>query len=299
MDRGYPLWLYVKGKMNSQNNEDYNVICIGDSRAKAGFIPKVFNTENINAINLSVNGGTPIEGYYILKKYLLNHQKPPKYLLVSYTPSHLEKRECYWKRTVRFNFLNEDDYEEVASITDMINDETLEKDNYFNYKFYTSKYLPVNIMEFYKGMVMGKWKMNKEALSDLNSSKGHYYLGRAEKSSGLNIETSKAKFTPSRLLNIYLEKLFLLAKKHKIKVFWYTMPFNEASFLKTNPIFKKSYDEHIEKLSKKYHFIPLNTLYYLDDSNFGDPSHLYNGAKSVTIDIKNRFIQSLDSQGNL
>ena len=58
----------------------------------------------INSINLSVGGGTPIEGYYTLLEYLKNNKKP-LYILLSYGPFHFEQADWFWTRNVRFDFL--------------------------------------------------------------------------------------------------------------------------------------------------------------------------------------------------
>ena len=60
----YPMWRakfeYVLKTHSSEN------IIIGDSRALAGIIPEIIGDDYYN---LSYGGGTPIEGYFLLKKY--------------------------------------------------------------------------------------------------------------------------------------------------------------------------------------------------------------------------------------
>ena len=67
------------------------------------------------------------------------------------------------------------------------------------------------------------------------------------------------------------------------------MPFNESSYRKMNKDYKSQYDNYINNLGLKYDMKILNTLDYLTDDNFGDPSHLYNGVEQVTLDIKNKY----------
>ena len=65
---------------------DKEIIVIGDSRAMAGLAPKLIDPNSV--YNLSIGGGTPISGYYTLKK-MLEKQKTPKTIILSYAPFHL------------------------------------------------------------------------------------------------------------------------------------------------------------------------------------------------------------------
>ncbi len=282
MNTEYPIWLDVKIKSTSDTQKDYNFILLGDSRAKAGFIPKVFDSETMNSVNLSISGSTPIEGYYILKKYL-KYNIAPKHLLLSYSPAYLSGHGTYWQRTVKFNFLDYQDYREISSQMKTLNDEkVLGNDNYLKYLFFTGKYLT----EFKNGILGKRWESNQETLNYLSQSKGHFYFGTASYAPGLNDETHMSHFLPSPLINYYLEELLKLAAHKNIKIYWFTMPFNETSYVALKKGFKENYDDYIHKLSTKYNIKVLNELYYLEDSNFGDPSHLFSGSKDVSKKIK-------------
>jgi hypothetical protein len=298
-NREYPMWIDVRD--NSNKKLDFDFITIGDSRAKVGFKPSVFNFKNINSINLSVGGGTPIEGYYTLKKYLKNNK--PKYLLLSYGPFHLSGQDCYWSRTVKFDFLSINEYREVSTIALRLNElKMLNSRNglkkykylpYFNYLYNPSTYIP----EF-KGSLFNTKKnrqdSNLKILKELKESQGHYYFGRRNFSNGLNYEAKqKGNFIPSKLLNYYMEKTILLAKQNNIQVYYYTMPFNKTSYKKTNLKYKQTYNIYITSLSNKFDIYILNELDYLENSNFGDSSHLFNGVEKATKDIKKRFHSKL------
>ena len=66
------------------------------------------------------------------------------------------------------------------------------------------------------------------------------------------------------------------------------MPFNKASYIKTSPDYKNSYNNYINSFANK-NFIVLNQLYYKEDKNFGDPSHLFLGSKEVTFELLELF----------
>lgn len=286
MNIEYPMWDNVKSVI-SNNKNNYNVLYIGDSRAKAGFIPNLFNKEHIKSVNLAVGGGTPIEGYYTLKEYLKNNITP-KYIILSYSPFHLAKQDVFWHRTVRFNFLDIKKLNEIinASSEIEVSNATLgSKDKVLDYYIYTGKYMS----EFVIGILEKRWGQYFDTINNLEKSNGHHYFGKLNLSNGLNAEVKMAKFTPSILLSLYLDKLLELGKKNNIKIYYYTMPFNKSSFDKMNSSFKNNYNKYIKLLGDRYNMTVLNKLYYLENENFGDSSHLFYGAEKVTLEIKNRF----------
>ena len=286
MNREYPMWIDVKNKMNNRISiNKHNLILIGDSRAKAGFIPNKFDTKGINSVNLALGGSTPIEGYYTFKNYLSNN-KIPKYLLMSYAPFHIYQQDWYWRRTIGWGFLEDNDHDDIYNMSLILNDKlTLGEDEYLYYKNNTGRHL----IEFFKGVLGQRWKVNGNTLKYIESSKGHHYFGKRLGAKGLNQEARLASFKASKLINYYLEKTIELATKNNIKVFWYSMPFNESSFNATPALFKKEYNQYITNLVDKHEVTALNALFYLDNAKFSDPSHLYMGINEVTEDIKIKF----------
>ncbi|PCJ21214.1 MAG: hypothetical protein COB02_01110 [Candidatus Cloacimonadota bacterium] len=293
------MWMDVK--KNSLKSNNHNFLLIGDSRAKAGFKPNSFDTNNINSINLAIGGATPIEGFYTLKRYLDNNR--PKYLLLSYGPFHLERQDTYWNRTVKFDYLGIFNNIKVTKYAKELNEyKLLNRGNKFKqhhfYSYLNYRYNPFTYLPEFKATLFNKKlnrkTQNKKVLAVLKESKGHYFFGRKKVCHGLNSESkSKRKFKISKLLELYLIKIIELAKIYNIEVYYYTMPFNQTSYKKTSNLYKTSYDIYFNNLSTKYSIKILNKLYYLDDTNFGDVSHLYHGADIVTNDIKDKFINKL------
>jgi hypothetical protein len=281
MNQEYPLWVNVKETMSSKFKEKQNVIMIGDSRGKAGFIPNL--NQSIQSLNLSVGGGTPIEGYYTLKKYLQYNAAPNK-LIISYSPCHLEEQDAYWDRTVKCNFLELKDYQEVEANAKIINDSTtlgISK----KYTDYTSPIKYTN--DFLHGVFSMRWKKNKEVLTSVLFSKGHYYCGKANYSNELNKETTKEIFIKSPLIDLYFQKFLELAKRNHISIYYYSMPFNESSFNAGKAQYRTEYDNYILKTAYQYNIKVCNKLNYMTNDNFGDDSHLYKGAKQASEAIFN------------
>lgn len=287
MNREYPMWELVKSFIQHNHDNKYNFYCIGDSRAKAGFIPDVFDFDDIRSYNLSLGGSTPIEGYYTLKIFL-DHNPPPRYLLMSFAPYHFETLEAIWGRTVRFGFINYDQFNEIRKSANMVGDtDDVDRFDYFSYKYRVGRYLT----ELQHGIMQKRWRENSDVYLQLQQSRGHYYFGRNSKSHAFDEESARGHFIVSKLINYYFEKTMRLANENNITVFYFTMPLNMTSFLHLQDDYKQSYDRYISSLRRKYGFIQLDELIDASDACFGDPSHLYKGAKSVSkhlqTDIKN------------
>jgi hypothetical protein len=281
MNQEYPMWVHVKETIHLHSKRKENLIIIGDSRAKAGFIPTI--NPKVNTLNLAVGGGTPIEGYFILKKYLQNNTSPDK-IIISYAPNHLEIQDVYWERSVKFDFLSTQEYQEVEANAKEINDSTtlgLSKTykDYWNPTKYTT--------DFKNGLITMRWKQNKKMLNDGFASKGHYFFGTANSADGLNAEGHEKIFKHSLLLDLYLRKLLNLAKTNNIKVYYYTMPFNQASYQASKIEYRDGYKNYMQKFAHDYKVHICNNLSYMTNDNFGDSSHLYKGAEKVSHDILN------------
>lgn len=281
MNQEYPMWLNIKNIINSKSDAKYDLIMIGDSRAKAGYIPN--NNLTLKSQSLAIGGGTPIEGYYILKKYLQNNPIPKK-IIFSFAPSHLDSVDVYWERTVKFDFLNQGEYIEIEKNAMLIEDKNtlgLNK-SYIDYK------IPLMYgNDFKNGIIERRWNVNKIVYKDCTNSKGHYFFGRENFANGFNAESSKASFNQSKLIAFYFIKLIKLAKVHHIQIYYYTMPFNRSSFEKTPKHYKDGYNRYISKIATDYNISICNKLSFLTNDNFGDPSHLFHGANISTREIVN------------
>lgn len=291
MNIEYPGWTDVQQRISPSNTSDYNFIAFGDSRLKSSFLPKLFDDENINSVNFALGGSTPIEGYYTFQKYLNSHRKP-EYLLLGYSPALLTSPYFYKANTVKFGFLKDDEYEEVARLAKELNDDDIIGSiNYRDYKLYTGKYLT----DLINGMFEYRWRKNKIAYQYLQTSKGQNYAAIGNQSTDLSSETKLEKFVPSKLINAYLERILTEAKRLNIKVFWYSNPINNLSYQKMSKDIKVDYRNYLETLSAKYGLIILNELYSMDANNFGDADHVYLGAPEVTQNIKKEFLSEINN----
>lgn len=292
MNDDYASWMDVKHKTTTRNVEQYNFVVMGDSRAKATFMPNEFDDDVFNSINLSLPASTPIEGYFTLKHYLEHNDAPDK-LLVGYSSLLLSVPYFYLGNTVKFRYLDTDEYDEIAEMAEKLDDnDIIGAIDHREYIYFTGKYLT----DLYAGITNARWKTNKLVADQLLTSKGHVYVSVFDEADGDSTEILLGEFKPSKIINHYFEKMIALANEHNIDFYWYTFPINNNSYNKLPDDFITAYQSYIDNLSQKYGFTVLSEFYGLEAQYFGDPDHLYRGAPLVTGMIKEEFVKERETQ---
>jgi hypothetical protein len=283
MDPEYPMWLEVKHRIYNNSSITMDIVVVGDSRAKAGFKPTLLI--GVNSVNLAVGGATPIEGYFTIKHYLENNPKPDN-IILSYTPTHLESDNCWFSRTVPFNFLNKKEYEEVENFGYKFHETYISESNK-NYKDYEYPFIYGN--RFKEGLIHLRWIKNKTFYSDSKKLMGYHWFGKEKVAHGLNAEAKRqTHFIYSKLHNFYLEKMLKLLNNNKINIYYYTMPFNKSSFdIVKKQEYINGYTAYVDQLAQKYNMVICNIPFYMTDDNFGDPSHLFKGVNENTYKLYN------------
>ncbi|NOQ64135.1 MAG: hypothetical protein GQ582_06445 [Methyloprofundus sp.] len=279
MDKEYAAWLHVKNTINTATKDKVNLLVIGDSRSKAGFIPN--EVKGFTSINLSLGGASAVEGYYTLEKYLQNNPAPD-HLLLSYVPYHLEDWSSYWNRAVSYNFLNDKDYQEIENKAKEFKEISIlrRKRSYWYYKN------PINYRSnFRNGFFNLRWGRNMQVFRDSIADRGHYFYGTRNSSNKLNKDTKQQDFEISRFQNYYLRKLLDLAEKSEIKLYFFNMPFNKASFDQVKPLYVTHFTDYVNQLSSDYELKICNKINFMENNNFGDSSHLYKGARKNTKNV--------------
>jgi len=298
--REYPMWISKEEIMNNPLN--YTTFIIGDSRALSAFLPEKIAD---NCYNLALGGGTPIEGYYTLKKLVRSHKI--KKIIVSYASFHLESTDTFFERTVKFKFLDIPDLKEIFSCSFSCNQKFWEENSlyyhgmgekasaiikagltYANFPFYykpeLSNLSPIN-----------RYKVNVAVYKEITSSKGHFNFGTAEFSNGLSKEAERPDFILNRVCTSYLEKTFQLAHENNIQILYKTAPCNTTSFNRLHKKYLSEYNQYFQDLKKKYPYIIFDeALFPYNDSLFGDPSHLNKrGCVAFSEEFKSVYLQWL------
>ena len=280
----YPMWKskfeYIQKNHNSEN------IIIGDSRALAGIVPDIIGDD---FYNLSYGGGTPIEGYFLLKKYI--SKNIPKTIIISFSPFHLEYSNVFFGRPLKYNIFSTKEIVEILKKSKELNNKFYNYDDrnlgYKNDLEYLSVYLESiltkwNFFYFYRPEMRNALTQlrifdNIKVYNEIKIRKGNYDFGKNNISSGLNFEAknSHSGFVVSKVMDYYLNQIMQLALENKIKIYYIVTPFNETSYKNLNLNYVRDYDSYFQLLKNKYkNVVWHHQIFSYEDSYFGDRSHL-------------------------
>lgn len=280
----YPMWISKIEYVASKHNEKDLKVILGDSRAFAGLIP---NEIDSNLYNLSLGGGSPMEGYYQLKR-LIDQGNTISKLIISYSPYHFEYHESFFERTIKYPFLNSSELEEAINYSASMNNKFWEYGNKpysssyekftMNYEiksaYYKLFYNYVN--EFRQSLMIPRIFKNREVYQKVTNQQGHLTFGSENICEALNLEAvSNKPFDKNKVLEAYFSKILQLAAERNIRVYYVSAPFNRISYDHINKGYIESYNRYIDSFAAVYkNFVPLNKLDFYENMYFGDPSHL-------------------------
>ncbi len=288
LDREYAIW-QAKKELSLTEDVGQDVVIIGDSRAVAGINPQ---WSQYKVKNLALGGGTPIEGFLTLERYL-QHNPAPKKLIISFTPDHL-LRGLFFSRTLAFRYIEAQEAYQVidkaqalqdTQMSDYANERVISKnrDEVVYYDYYSpTKYIDSLI----NGLMALRIRTNEKTYANTLKTQGHAFFGSAKSNNQVNgITKISAGTTVPPASNYYLIQIIELAKKHNIQTYYAVMPFNEASCEATkSSAVLTDYLAYVQGLSQRFELnkslLPLECL---SPSHFGDASHLNEqGARWMT-----------------
>ena len=291
----YPMWVSKTEIIESRH--PYGNIIIGDSRAIAAFVPEILGP---SYYNLALGGGTPIEGYYILKR-TLNNQNKIDTLIISFSPFHFEKADSFWDRSLKFGFLK---FENINEIFLELNESNR---MFWNFKYSTMNYIdfntyflqaylnrikfPTSVRSELANSTLMRGETNKQVYQDITKQRGYYPFGKGEVSHRLNSEAQRKTFTPKIIMIISLHKIFKLAEENGVKVIYQATPMNKSSYNNLKPNYVNDYHTLIKSFIDEYDWVEFRAdIFYYEDTFFGDPSHLNSrGAIKFSEEIKHRL----------
>lgn len=276
MDDEYAMYKQQRDYCNTpvaEGAKDNEIVILGDSRAKAGFVPELLGE---NTYNLALGGATPIEGYYSLKEYLANHEKP-KTVILAYAPMHYMDVDTLWTRTVYFHNIKNKDFMEILNTAKAY--EKTDKiliDNYkVEYLMYKC-YMPNKYATALKNSgFLFRHKKTVAKYEDMIINKGHTFYGTEEYSSGVNWEAHEMDFVASDIIDLYLRKMIEMCRENGIQVMIEQLPMNETSYGILQPDFKTHYKEYMMGLAVAYPDVRVAIKpYCYNNEYFGDADHL-------------------------
>ncbi len=237
---------------------------------------------SFKSYNLSIGGSTPIDGYFTIKK-MINSNKKPEYIILSYAANHFLIHPTF-PRPIAEDFL---DYQDIKELYEDLNSEN---DIFWDTKKLSfSKNENINLLKAYlyklkfplffkaeiRNSVFARSSRNLKIKKSLEKSMGTFSYGQEDYSDELNQATNLSEFSENKVIEKYFKKLLTIAEKNNIQVIYYNMPINEASYNSLSLKFKSEYNSFFMKFKKLYpKVIFYSQIKYYNNHFFGDASHL-------------------------
>jgi hypothetical protein len=297
----YSMWMYQSNKIKSTKNQHLNLI-IGDSRGMSDINPIFLS---VNYTNFSIGGATFFEGYKTIKRIIEGKNKIDT-LILCYGQFHYELNDVFQNRTLPFNFINNKELIELQKAEKITNFRIDYKNSGRNsYKTQIKRFLILNKSPVvYQSTYMDNLRNNNiglgitKMIESLNKNNGHTLFGQSDSASSVSQEAHEKDFIPNKLLEYYLDSIFLLAKQHGITVYIATPPISSLTYKSCNPKYLNSFDSYLSVISKKHNCTIINYSTVFKNTRFGDPSHLNKlGCVEFSKTIK-RFISSKSNQNH-
>jgi hypothetical protein len=228
----------------------------GDSAVMDGIQPEKLGQ---GVINCALNGSTPIESYFLIKR-LMKTPVHPKAVIISYGMYHFVHPDFYWENSVKFGMVGGADADEVMRHIVELKDKELTTDSGFwnleqrLHSFLLSRGFPSYYISSLIAESFGaRKKENDEVLALVAKTRGQYYFPLADGSKSLNADTKLKTFVVSPVIDYYFRKTLELLKTENIPVYFYVMPINESSVPHLDAGVTKAYQDYLEGLTREDH----------------------------------------------
>ncbi len=285
-------WLLTKQileKKTDISDTTIKILFIGDSRPNAGID---FNQIE-HSWSFCVGGASPIENYYVLKKYLSQYPKPET-VFVSISPRFMSNIFAFWDLAVRNDFFTEDEKNEIIKNHKTCQDTTLGNNVAMRFFLYKIKFIKYYHEDLRKNLIFfGKGKNINLKAYILNNRGARPHPNLQDSCSALNFETKMHNFSMPCLLDMYFRKILSTCEQNNIKCIFFAMPLNKASLQQIDNHMIREYKNYLQKIASDYPKAEISdSLYAYDNKYFGDESHLNAKGKEIfTKNFKKYFMQ--------
>jgi hypothetical protein len=275
LDAEYAMW--------SANQEmtractPYDVVILGDSRAKAGLVPKVVGSR---VANFALGGGTSIEAYYLLER-MLRCPTTPKHAIVSFPAMFFGSVGVYWERSALFGFLSFAELEEVRRLSWQLNDPVIYSTRSANRLFHPLKNLSYAISTptyYFPAMINAGFFMRKrrndEVMQATIRSRGQHFFGTAESADWVIDHTKEFRVSP--VLDHYFSELVRRLLEKDVRVWFVGMPLNKKTYDTFGPSAREDFLAYLQRFSAtdaRFRVVG-EVVPWMTPDNFGDGQHL-------------------------
>jgi hypothetical protein len=243
---------------------------------------------------------------YFTAALALSKDSRPLAVILSITPLRLMKNAIFWERTAKFDYLGPYQFAEVCARARSYGDQDIVSPPSFLQiderlkEFLMPRKFPSFFFTSLRDSHFGKrGQTNRQMYEDVRQSRGYHWFGKAERTLAPDDGTLVSDFTPTRLLDEYLESTLTLLESKGVPVYFIASPCNEISLRAYKPAFVSGYENYLQSIAKKhsgFHIIgPL--LRSLTPDWFGDASHLNPAGAERWSEIVCRMLNEVNASG--
>jgi len=251
LSRDYALFTGKKVLIDGYSSPGLAVF--GDSLVLDGVRPELLGP---GVINCAMNGSTPIESYFLIKR-LMGSPARPKAVLLSYNPYHFIHPDFYWDNTVKFGMVSGAEADEVMGRIIALNDRELltglglwDLDQRLHSYLLSRGFPAYYISSLYAEPFGARQRENEEALKVIAQTRGQYFFPQADGSKQLNADTQLKAFGVDPVIDYYFRRTLELLGREGIPAYFYVMPLNESSVQHLDAGMVRDYKAYLEVLEK-------------------------------------------------
>ena len=165
---------YYQNREYAEFHEDYcRVLIIGDSLAKAGWMPDELSDDTYN---FALGGLCPIEEYYYLRDYL-QYNEAPEYVILTQGLERFFSLGTLWDRSVYFHRISLTEMLEVYKSARELKDEIVfSNKSLVDLMFYKIYSPTLYSTAFFKGIFTDRLKNNIASYNGVKKSRGHSFF---------------------------------------------------------------------------------------------------------------------------
>ncbi len=268
-------------------------LAVGDCLVLAGVLPKKIDQK---LYNFGLSGATPIEAYFLLKRYLASGKKTERvYLMFGMT--HFQLADSLQEYTLAYGILTLE--EELTLLNDIRIYGSPEKGNPHWMETWANSALTLlgvdsqTSIQVRKRLFTSSHEYISEKLETMKRTKGQHHF----------VDETLDRFQPAPLvdyhhLNLnplishYLRQTLDLLRESGIETIVDFVPNNSVSWLKFSPGFHQEWQDFRQTLKRDYPEITLGDISHYPPEMYGDHSHMNAaGAEKFSEEFRLRYYQ--------
>jgi hypothetical protein len=274
----FPMW-QAKTQMVRDCDASGVVAVTGDSRAMAGYVPRLIDSR---FVNLAFNGETPMEMYYSLKQ-ILSCEKKPRAIVISLSPYQFVLAKWFWILPVPFGFYSSSELNAIRGESRTLHDPVVfgpraigDIDARLKAALCGTGFPGCQFPEIIYGELQGRRRINETKLRDTLNSRGQSYAGMAESAYGLDTDATMAGFQPSRLMDYYFGKSLALLEANGVRTYFASTPVNTAAASHYADSLGFDFNAYLAAYEGRYRSFKIlgTALPCFSPEYFGDGAHL-------------------------